>query len=107
MPIFHTDKDRSFLMIDFPIHPSFFEKGVKRSSERSLETGSERGSEKNVDKMIKIIKENLEISAQQIATRLGLSARAIEKHLSNLKNKSILKRVGPDYGGHWEISNST
>jgi len=33
----------------------------------------------------------------------GISTRAIEKQLDKLKQKGIIRRVGPDKGGHWEI----
>ncbi|MDO8748456.1 MAG: winged helix-turn-helix transcriptional regulator [Candidatus Omnitrophota bacterium] len=69
----------------------------------SSEKHSEISSEKHSEKIIAAIKENPTISAQQIAQAIGITSRAIEKHLSNLKNKGVLKRVGPDRGGHWEI----
>lgn len=75
--------------------------------DESIQIGSEKrseiGSEKRSEKIIAAIKENPTISAQQIAQAIGITSRAIEKHLSNLKNKGVLKRVGPDRGGHWEI----
>ena len=37
-----------------------------------------------------------------MAREVGISTRAVEKHLSNLKAKGRLRRVGPDKGGHWE-----
>ncbi|MBS3069412.1 putative DNA binding domain-containing protein [Candidatus Micrarchaeota archaeon] len=46
----------------------------------------------------------LNSSASGIAQSLGISARAVEKHLSNLKKKGMLKRVGSDKGGHWEVA---
>jgi ATP-dependent DNA helicase RecG len=66
------------------------------------EKGSEKGSEKSSEKIIRLIKENLSISAREIADKVGLLSRTVEKHLSKLKEKGVLKRVGPDKGGHWE-----
>ena len=62
-----------------------------------------KSREKSSEKIIAAIKENPAISAQQIAQLLGVTSRAIEKHLSKLKEKGIIKRIGPDKGGHWEI----
>ncbi len=50
-----------------------------------------------------MISENASITTEQMAARLGISTRAVEKHLSNLKAKGLLRRVGPDKGGHWEV----
>ena len=74
-------------------------KGQETGSEKS----SEKGSEKSSEKIMAVIREHPAASAQQIADIVGLSARAVEKHLSNLKVKGVLKRVGPDKGGRWEL----
>ena len=49
------------------------------------------------------IAENGKLSAVSLAERIGISAKAVEKHLANLKADGILKRIGPDKGGHWEV----
>ncbi len=66
-------------------------------------TGSEKGSEKTQDRILELISQNNKISAKNMALELNLSSRAIEKHLSQLKKLQIIKRVGADRGGHWEI----
>jgi predicted HTH transcriptional regulator len=38
-----------------------------------------------------------------MAETIGISPRAVEKHIANLKKKGVLKRVGPDRGGYWEV----
>ena len=57
------------------------------------------------EKIIKIILADKNISAQEIAKQMNLSSRAIEKHIANLKKYGILKRIGPDKGGYWEVIN--
>jgi ATP-dependent DNA helicase RecG len=61
------------------------------------------GSEKTSEKIIALIQQNNTISAKEIAKEIGLTQRAVEKQIFTLKNKGILRRVGPDKGGHWEI----
>ena len=41
-----------------------------------------------------------------MASTLSLSEKTIEKHLKKLKEQGIIRRVGPDKGGHWEIIES-
>ena len=36
--------------------------------------------------------------------RIGISTRAVEKHLANLKAEGLLSRIGPDNGVHWEVA---
>ena len=38
-----------------------------------------------------------------MAEKLNISPETIKKNIEKLKAKRILKRIGPDKGGHWEI----
>ena len=41
----------------------------------------------------------------ELSTILQISTKAIEKHIKNLREEGIIRRVGPDKGGHWEVTN--
>ncbi|MBP3764111.1 MAG: Fic family protein [Bacteroidales bacterium] len=81
-------------------------------SEPCMVYGTEVGSEKRTkgtekrqkssEKILALISENPDITTELMAREVGISTRAVEKHLSNLKAKGRLRRVGPDKGGHWE-----
>ena len=58
---------------------------------------------KSRDKIVALLTDNNKLSAVALAERIGISTKAVEKHLSNLKADGIIKRVGPDKGGHWEV----
>ena len=47
--------------------------------------------------------ENQSVSAKEMANIIGISPRAVEKHISNLKNKGIVKRIGSSKKGYWEV----
>ena len=79
----------SMLLGEKPIH----------GSEKSSEVGSEKSSEIIFD----AIKNNSRISAKELSIRLGISPRAVEKRLAQLKKTGILKRIGSAKGGHWEL----
>lgn len=66
---------------------------------KSSEVGSEIGSEK----ILELMKENPHISASELASRIGISSRAVEKHISNLKEAGKLKRIGSAKSGYWEV----
>jgi predicted HTH transcriptional regulator len=34
---------------------------------------------------------------------VGISPKGVEKQLANLKREGLLRRIGPDKGGHWEV----
>jgi len=66
------------------------------------EKGSEKSTEKSSEKILALIQQEPAISARAIAEALGLSARAIEKQLSNLKLKGLITRIGSAKSGHWQ-----
>jgi ATP-dependent DNA helicase RecG len=55
-------------------------------------------------KILNLIKEDCHITIPEIARRIELSTRAVEKQIAKLKEQNKLKRIGPDKGGHWEIT---
>jgi predicted HTH transcriptional regulator len=54
-------------------------------------------------KILNLIKEDKHITIPEIARRIELSTRAVEKQIAKLKEQNKLKRIGPDKGGHWEV----
>jgi len=46
---------------------------------------------------------NPDISMEIMASSLGLTRKGVEWQVRKLKRSGILRRVGPDKGGHWEI----
>ena len=57
-------------------------------------------------KMLDIIKEMPSVSARQMSETLSVSPRTVERDLSLLKEKGILRREGKDNDGIWVIEKS-
>ncbi|MDD1727806.1 MAG: winged helix-turn-helix transcriptional regulator [Methanospirillum sp.] len=55
------------------------------------------------EKIISLMREEPELSAKEIAIRVDLTPRAIEKQIASLKKSGKIRRVGPAKGGHWEV----
>lgn len=53
--------------------------------------------------ILKTIAKNPNVSAKQLAEQFGISITAVQNHLDYLKNNNLIRRVGPDKGGHWEV----
>jgi len=66
--------------------------------------GSAVGSEKSSEKIIRLVKDDPAISAAEIALRIGVTSRAVEKQLAALRKAGAVRRIGPDRGGRWEVS---
>jgi predicted HTH transcriptional regulator len=50
-----------------------------------------------------LLAEDGTLSAAALAVKIGISAKAIEKHLANLKASGIIERIGPAKGGYWKV----
>ncbi|MBN2663707.1 MAG: DeoR family transcriptional regulator [Bacteroidales bacterium] len=59
--------------------------------------------ENRLEKIINLIKENNQISANQIAKIFSITERTAQRDLDKLKNQNKIKRIGSDKGGHWQI----
>ena len=63
----------------------------------------EESVEESVEEIINLISENPTITAAELTKRTGLTRRSVEWNIKKLKDKGILKRVGPTKGGRWEV----
>ena len=66
-------------------------------------TVSRDKNEESSQKIIGLIKENSEITTSEMAEVIGISRRAIVKLTNKLQSEGVIRHVGPDKGGHWEI----
>lgn len=65
---------------------------------------SVKSSGKTPDRILDLIRATPAIAIPQIAESLGLTSRAIEKQVRKLKTQGRLRRIGPDKGGRWRVS---
>ena len=79
------------------------ERAGQKTTQKSSQKSSQKGSQKSSQKILSLITENARITTQEMADFLSISRRAVAKQLANLQTEGIVKRVGPDKGGHWEV----
>ena len=60
---------------------------------------------KSREKIIALLAADGKLSAAALAQRLGITSKAVEKHLAKLKAEGIILRIGPAKGGHWKVTN--
>lgn len=75
----------------------------KETTLKNVVESSQKSVEKSVEKIIKQIAENPKVTVKELTTIVGLSRRGVEKNIKKLQECGIIRRVGPDKGGHWEI----
>ena len=54
-------------------------------------------------KIVRIICKNPNATAQSISKEINIASRNVQEHLRKLQEQGIIRRIGPDKGGHWEI----
>ena len=59
---------------------------------------------KSREMILNMLSKDGSLTSAPLAKRLGISPKAVEKHLANLKASGLLRRIGPDKGGHWEVN---
>ena len=53
--------------------------------------------------LLNSIRENKSISIKELALLNNVDSKTIKRDLEKLKQKGLLRRIGPDKGGHWEV----
>lgn len=110
---FETTEDRLTFLIHIPVHAGCgnkpaTEKTTVITTEKSAigseknDSGSEKSSEKN-QAIISAIRLNPKVTAAEIAMKLGVSSRAVEKRIKTLRENGVIRRIGGDKGGYWEV----
>ena len=74
------------------------EKGGQKTSEVDR-----KGGQKTRDVILDMIIQDAKVTSTQMAESLGINRSAVSKHLKKMQENGVIKRVGPDKGGHWEI----
>ena len=60
-------------------------------------------TQKTTQKILAIIQANPHISRAALAKEIGLSSDGIKWQLQKLKESNVIRHVGPNKGGHWEV----
>ena len=79
-----------------------FLKSMGESGEKIENSGKKKL--KSREKILALLKEHSEYSARKLAEEIGITPKAVEKQLANLKASGLIRREGPDKGGKWIIS---
>ncbi|WP_229061127.1 putative DNA binding domain-containing protein [Parabacteroides goldsteinii] len=57
----------------------------------------------NEQRTLELIRINNRITAKEVAESLSVSLRQGERIMATLKEKGLIKRVGSNKSGHWEV----
>ena len=72
-----------------------------------VDNGNDTGAESNVVKILIAITEEPEITQKNLSTKTGLSIRTVSRIIKELRDSGIIRRIGSDRSGRWEIEKPT
>ena len=58
---------------------------------------------KSRENILSLLSIHPEYTARKLAAEIGITEKAVEKHLAKLKAEGLIKREGPDKGGSWKV----
>jgi predicted HTH transcriptional regulator len=75
----------------------------KISTPVGVENGDDIGVETKIDKILNAISIEPRATQKRLAELTGLSTRTVSREIKELRDADVLRRVGSDRSGHWEI----
>ena len=114
MPVFEADND-DFTLILYnlnygsnyatQVNENVIENVIEISEEKIKKIMPEYSKKKlaKACEILKMISENPNISIDELRIALDVTDRTIARYISELKDKGIIERKGPDNGGEWKI----
>ena len=85
----------NFIRITFPV-------SVQIDHVSATENATEK-TNKTQQGILHLIKENKYLTYDDITKQLSLERTTVWRNIKKLQEKGLLRRVGPDKGGHWEV----
>jgi len=76
-------------------------KGKSKGEKVGEKVGESKGESKG--EIIEMIKGKPKVTVEEIAKELNMSLSGVEKNIRQLKKLGIIKRIGPNKGGYWEV----
>lgn len=72
-----------------------------------IEFKEEKTPQKTVSQLeqeiLSIINNDIKVTRNETAKKLNIGSETVKEYLAKLKEKRLLKRIGPDKGGYWEV----
>ena len=76
---------------------------TEKTTKKTTKKTTEKTTEKTSVRIIRLISERPSINIRDLAAKCEITEDGVYWHLKQLKAKGLIRRVGPDKGGHWEI----
>ena len=105
------DPERTRVDVEIEVAEKSTEKRGEHTGKLTEKHGeyTEKLTERNVvlteteEKIVSILESNGYSTQKVISTKLGITRTYVTKIMGELQTKGVIRRIGPDKGGHWEV----
>ena len=114
-PEFYNPETRSFMTVILPIHEAFKVDESERVPETAVKTRMDTSDTVNgtvndvvlpfslANRIVEAINANCRITYDALAVITGASRRTISREIKMLSQRGVIRRIGSDKTGHWEV----
>lgn len=76
---------------------------LQETTQKTTQETTRKTTRKTTQKILECIMDNEFVSRKDLAEMCGISQDGIKWQLRQMQQQGLIRRVGPDRGGHWEI----
>lgn len=76
---------------------------TQKTTQETTRKTTRKTTQKTTQKILECIMDNEFVSRKDLAEMCGISQDGIKWQLRQMQQQGLIRRVGPDRGGHWEI----
>ncbi|MDD3927045.1 MAG: winged helix-turn-helix transcriptional regulator [bacterium] len=76
---------------------------ITESSEKDASEKCRKSVGKTAEMILEAISQNNSVTIAELAARIGVAERSIERNIQKLRADNMLKRTGGRKEGHWEV----
>jgi len=93
----------NFIRITFPASVQIDHVSATVSATENATENATEKTNKTQQGILHLIKENKYLTYDEITKQLSLERTTVWRNIKKLQEKGLLRRVGPDKGGYWEV----
>lgn len=76
---------------------------LKQPLPETAQKTAQNATQKTAQKIIVLIEQKPDVTRLELAKAIGITDSGVKYHLKKIQEKGLIRRVGPDKGGHWEV----
>ena len=76
---------------------------TKKTTKKTTEKTTKKTNANSRVKILSVMKAMPDVTLAELANATGLSVDGVRWNIRQLKDENLVRRVGPDKGGHWEV----